>query len=209
MPDLDVEIPDAEDKTPAEGEAENSTDGSQTDKGGEKKEAEAEKEEVQEIVLKLPAESLLDDADLDRIKTEAKAKGFSQKDAEVLLAKEHSYIQGVQAKQKKQLDAMKESWKKEVENDPVLGGKDAVKHREACKRAVAEISKGAGVQKDFEQILNVTGLGDNPVFIKVFKYLGEKMADGKFAKQVKPSGHEQVKTRAEKFYGDSTNKKED
>src|SRR3990167_4449192 len=132
MPDEDMKIPNAEDKTPAEGEAEVLTDGSQTDKGGERKEAEAKKEEIQEIVLKLPAESLLDDVDLERIKTEAKAKGLSQKDAEELLAKEHSHIQGVQAKQKKQLDAMKEGWKKEVENDPVLGGKDAAKHREVC-----------------------------------------------------------------------------
>lgn len=162
-----------------------------------------------EITLKLPDGSLLTPEDIERLTTYAKEKGLSQEAAQELLDRDHNTVKSFHEVQKKQLDDMKKIWVKEIQDDPVYGGKDAKKNQEIAKRGMKYIGKQIGKSNELEQILNLTGLGENPVFIRMFHHIGKVIANDTFVHSKQPASGDENQPRYRKYYPDIDNKKEE
>lgn len=191
--------------------------GDETPKGGDADTTDTEPEggEVKtdvkavEITLKLPDGSLLTPADIERHTTHAKENGLSQEAAQELLDRDHNTVKSFHEVQKKQLDDMRKVWVKEIQDDPVYGGKDAKKNQEIAKRGVQYIGKQIGKSNELEQILNLTGLGENPVFIRMFHHIGKVIANDTFVHSKEKIDDTENQPRYRKFYPDIDNKKEE
>lgn len=185
-------------------------EGEDTDTTDTKTEGEGEKteEKAVEITLKLPDGSLLTPEAVERLTAYAKEKGLSQEAAQELLDRDHNTVKSFHEVQKKQLDDMRKIWVKEIQDDPEFGGKDAKKNQELAKRGMKFIGKQIGREKELEQILNLTGLGDNPVFIRAFHFIGKKLANDNFVHPKDKEAYKTAKKDAEVFYG-GKDKKED
>ncbi len=182
-----------------------------TPEGGDKAEGGKETDDVQavEITLKLPDGSLLTPADVERLTTYAKEKGLSQEAAQELLDRDHNTVKSFHEVQKKQLDDMRKVWVKEIQDDPEYGGKDAKKNQEIAIRGRKYIGEKIGKAKELEQILNLTSLGDNPVFIRMFHFFGKAMADDTFVHSKDNVSDKKNQPSYLKFYPDIDKKKEE
>lgn len=188
----------------AEGKEDVTPEGGDADTKG-KAEGEKKTDDVQtvEITLKLPDGSLLTPADVERLTALAKEKGLSQDAAQELLDRDNNTVKSFHEVQKKQLDDMRKIWVKEIQDDPEYGGKDAKKNQEIAKRGMNYIGNKIGKAKELEQILNLTGLGDNPVFIRMFHFFGKAMADDTFVHSKDKSSDKENQPAYKKFYPDA------
>lgn len=195
----------------ASDEGESKDDVTPEDKDADKAKVEADKTDAKavEITLKLPDGSLLTPADVERLTTHAKEKGLSQEAAQKLLDRDHSTVKTFHEVQKKQLDDMKKVWVKEIQDDPEFGGKKAKENQEIAKRGMQYIGKQIGKEKELEQILNLTSLGDNPVFIRMFHHIGKVIADDTFVHSKDKASDNEKKPAYKKFYPDADKKKEE
>lgn len=210
MPE-DVKEDASKDNTEGASDAEDVKDVTPEGEDADKAEGGGDKTDVKavEITLKLPDGSLLTTADMERLTTYAKEKGLSQEAAQELLDRDHSTVKTFHEVQKKQLDDMKKVWVKEIQDDPVYGGKDAKKNQEISKRGVNYIGKQIGKEKELVQILELTGLGENPVFIRMFHHIGKVIADDTFVHSKEKASDNEKQPRHKKYYPDADKTKEE
>jgi len=151
--------------------------------------------------LKLPEGSKLDTAWIEKISLEAKAKGFSQDQAQKYLedrsAVAGEYYNGLIANYQKE----KESWVSLVQADPDIGG-------EKFKETIAYAEKAFKTfgSPKLTAILNETGYGNHPELVRWAAKVGRAMKQDS-AVSGSPKGPA-PKTPAQKLYGDTHPEKE-
>lgn len=126
----------------------------------------------EKYVLKLPEQSPLSTARLEKIEAYCKAQGFSQEQAQALVENEHAAVATFAEEQNRSVETLKEGWKNELVSDKELGGEALAKNAEHAKRVIDVFADDT-----LKDELDRTGLGNHPGFfrmcVKIGKLIGE------------------------------------
>lgn len=119
-----------------------------------------------------------------------KELGLSQEGAQKLVDFHTSQMKAAAEGPLNTVIAMRTQWQTETKADPVIGHRlDEV--RQEISRAFDTIGDPAIVD-DFKKAMNLTGVGDNPAFIKAFYKLAQKIPkEGAHVQGSAPSKHGQ------------------
>lgn len=181
--DKPAEAP-ADDKTKIDDKKVDDKTGDQT-----KKETPPEKYD-----LKLPANSPVDPARLEKIAAEAKAQGLTQEQAQALVEREHSVVNDLVESH----NARIKGWIEESTNDKEIGGPEINRNIELAKRVVD--TYGSPLLK---QHLETTGFGSHPELLRLFVRIGKAYGEDRL---IRGSGTPQPakKSAADLLFGDGT-----
>lgn len=125
--------------------------------------------------LKLPDGSRLEAAHVEKIASYSKEHGLSNEQAQKLLERDNSLVADFFDGQKAQFEANKTAWLEESKTDKEIGGDSLGKNAELSKRVLDRF----GTEK-FKQLLDETGAGNHPEFIRVFTRIGRLMSEDQF-----------------------------
>jgi hypothetical protein len=160
-------------------------------------------------VLKLPADSKLEPAVLERIAANASAQGLSNEAAQSQVDLLHQEVAShldaaLKAHQPGGAEWTKtvEGWRAETMNDASLG-KTVDERKAAIQKGVDVIRKYGEIdpagKQAFVSFLDDSGLGDHPAAVRFFAHLGKMMGETPPVRG-EPAGSG-PKTTAELFYG--------
>lgn len=147
-------------------------------KAGEKPQAEAtpakeEKPVVPEKYdLKLPKDSTLGDAHIEKLSTYAKEKGLSNEQAQSLLERESQAVSDYVSNLKETQSTMLKDWVTQAQGDKEIGGEAFKQNAELAKRVVTRFGTD-----EFKKELNKSGLGNHPELLRVFTRIGKAMSE--------------------------------
>lgn len=175
----------------SEGEKKDEADkGEEDDKGGD------DDEDVvpEKYELTIAKDSLLDQTDMDRISADAKEKGLTNGEAQLMADMEAEAIDRYHDKLDKQVEDMQAGWLKDTEADKEIGGEAFKENAELSKRLVDKF--GSEALKD---LLDQSKYGDHPEVVRIFSTIAKQfMAEDKV---FFPKAHEKgEKTMEETFY---------
>lgn len=74
------------------------------------------------------------------------------------------------------VDEMREGWRKEIKADPQIGHKLDSEVKPTVGKALEML--GPKLANEFRQAMDLTGVGDNPAFIRVFYELAKMVTEG-------------------------------
>lgn len=179
------------------------SDSSDDDKGGDDdKEGEDDKGDGKDdddavpetYELTIAEDSLLDQTDIDRISTDAKEKGLTNGEAQLMADMEAEAIDRYHDKLDKQVEDLQAGWLKAAEADKEIGGEAFKENAELSKRLINEF--GSEALKD---LLDESKYGDHPEVVRIFSTIAKKiMAEDK---AFFPKAHEKgEKSMEETFY---------
>jgi hypothetical protein len=152
--------------------------------------------------LKSPEGSLLQPAQLEEIAAFAKAQGFSNEQAQVLVERESNAIASyVKANDVggAMWQARVDGWKNEVLADKELGGTPEVL---ATTVAHGERALDHFFDKSVREYLDTSGLGSHPAVLRGFAKIGKLMQNDKIVVPNAQSGAGK-KSPAEMLYGET------
>ena len=154
-------------------------------------------EPAKEVIysLKAPEGSKLGKEDVDRISAQAKEKGLSNDQAQMLLDAEDRGHRNSSDREFKRIQAESKKWAEDLKADKEIGGADLDKNVENASRVVKKYA-----DKEFVDFLNSSGLGNHPMLVRMFAKLGKAFGEDHWVEgtQVKPKQVE--KSAAEKMY---------
>lgn len=169
--------------------------------------------------LKLPAESTLDPAVIERTAAIARSLGLSNEAAQKALDLVHQEVTSAKdatlesfAPGGAEWTKQTESWAKETLADPALGNTPA-ERLSAIAKGQSVLAKyteaNAADAEAFKGFLNETGFGSHPVAARFFAWLGTSASEGQMVRPaaVTPSGKE--KSLGEIFYPKGAGRTED
>lgn len=137
--------------------------------------------------FKLPEGVTLAGDQLEKATAIFKELGLDQAAAQKLVDFHAEQVKAVAAAPDNAWDAMTAEWKSKLEADPDIGP-----HQTQIKKdigqALATLPKD--LVSDFQHVMNLTGVGDHPAFVKVMKAFAERVIEGK---PVTPKGPAEVK----------------
>jgi hypothetical protein len=169
----------------------------------EREAAEAKANEVPETyeAYKLPEGVQVDEALLGEFNTVAKELGLTQAQAQKLVdlqAKTAAAGDTGRAEYLEQaLKAQSDTWVNEIKNDPELGG---AKFDATVSTAVKAISTFFG--DDFRQLLNDSGIGNNPALIRGMHKIGVAISEDKLVIPGSDASVTEDKRAADVMFGD-------
>lgn len=171
-----------------------------TEETKETKPAKEEKPVVPEKYdLKLPKDSALSDAHLEKLSVYAKEKGLSNEQAQTLLERESQAVSDYVTNIKETQSKMTESWFEQAKSDKEIGGEGFKQNAELAKRVVTRFGTD-----DFKKELNKTGLGNHPELLRVFSRIGKAMSDDQLViPGVQAGGRKSIESL---LYGDGSTK---
>jgi hypothetical protein len=145
--------------------------------------------------FKLPEGIELKGPELEQAQTIFKELGLTQDAAQKLVDFHAAQMKAIAAAPDTTFDALATEWKTKAEADPEIGPFDGAKAL-ALKTTIAKGLDALGDQalaKDFKQVMNLTGAGNNPAFIKAFAKFASAFVEGKpvNTNNAKPSGEGQ------------------
>ena len=126
----------------------------------------------EKYTLKMPKESLLEASALERIEAEARKRGLSNEDAQALLDRDHSTVNGFMESRKTAMAGIVKEWQEEWHSDKELGGDRFKESTEGARRVLEKFA----TPKLLEE-LRATGFGNYPEFGR-FLYNIYKAAGG-------------------------------
>ena len=146
------------------------------------------------LELKLPENSLLDQARVDQIKTFAKEKNLTSDQAQMIVDRENEAMGSYKTAQEKAFSDEKSKWVDEIKSDPEFLGEKFNQSTELAHRAAKHYLTPADLK-----VLNDTGLGNHPILVRAFHKIGKDMGEDKLilAPPVGPG----KKSAAEVLYG--------
>jgi len=144
--------------------------------------------------LKVPEKSLLQTADVDRLKTKAKELGLTNTEAQEYLDVQNEAVSSYHDAQMSQVEEARASWLVEAKADKEIGGDGFKENVELAKRVVDRIDSPV-----FKKLLDDTGFGNHPEVVRAFVRLGKLMANDKLVVP-KSTSATSVKTMEEIFY---------
>lgn len=121
-----------------------------------------------EIKLALPKDSMLPESRVGEIMAEAKKNGWSQEQAERVLAGESEAVSRYHKSIADSFEATRASWVDSLKKDPEFGGEKLAETVELSKRAITKFATPG-----FIKALVDLGLGDNDDVIKTFAKIGK------------------------------------
>lgn len=145
--------------------------------------------------FKLPEGIKLDGEQLTAATALFKESGLSQDAAQKMVDFHVAQLKAAADAPAKAYSEMREKWQTEAKADPAIGPK-----MEQVKQNVGKLYAAIGDAKlvdDFKGLMNLTGVGDNPAFIKVLNKLSEFVVEGKHVAGAGPSAHGQSNTGRE------------
>lgn len=154
------------------------------------------KEEPKDYELSLDEKSLITKDSLDRIAAYAKEQGLSKEQAEKLLGSYEQTLKDYDDLMAKNLEDQRretaENWVKELKKDEEFGGANFEKNVELARKGTSKV-----FSESFAEVLEHTGLGNNPDFVKGMKIIGEMISDdsfvhGKHMRDQKPKTAEEI-----------------
>lgn len=163
-------------------------------KEGEKTEAKGPPEKYADY--KLPEGVSLQPEVLEKANGLFKELGLTQDQAQKLIDLDVERAKALEAAPIKAYNEMREKWQAAAKADPDIGPK-----MEQVKQNVGKLYSAIGDAKlveDFKGLMNLTGVGDNPAFIKVLNKLSEFVVEGKHVNGSGPSIHGQTTGAAAK-----------
>lgn len=126
----------------------------------------------EEYDLKAPEGSLLSAEDVAQTLKDAKAAGLTKEQAETLLTSKDQGAKALKTRQDTAFEQTKVQWKKDVENDPEMGGE---KHTETVTLANRAFKTLASA--DLQIWAEKTGLGNYPEFVRLMAKVGRMMGE--------------------------------
>lgn len=165
-------LTDADQTTPAP--TEGKPEGTQESKADETPATPAVPEKYE---LKLAEDSLLPKARVEQIEAYAKANGMTNEQAQALVDRESQAVDEFHTQQQEVLKAKAVEWVSDVKADKELGGEAFNQNVEAAKRALHRFGND-----QLKSMLDQSGLGNHPEFVRVFARIGKAMADDSFVK---------------------------
>ena len=178
----------------SDGEEEEQKEEDTEEKEGDK----ADKDEPEEYdSLAKPEDSLLSDADMERILEDSKQEGLSKEAAQKRVEFADGLLKDYQEQQQQTLKATSEQWAKDTQADKELGGENYKRNVELARRAVHKF----GSEK-FRKDLNATGFGNHPELVRTFARIGKMMSDDSFV-QDGSNMIPQKRTMEDVFYGEN------
>ena len=147
--------------------------------------------------LTIAKDSLLDQTDMDRISADAKEKGLTNGEAQLMADMEAEAIDRYHDKIDKQVEDIQAGWLKDAEADKEIGGEAFKENAELSKRLVDKF--GSEALKD---LLDESKYGDHPEVVRIFSTIAKQfMAEDKV---FFPKAHEKgEKSMEETFYPDA------
>lgn len=146
----------------------------------------------------MPEGSPLDPSELDKIAAFARGRGLSNEQAQALLDQRHEGAAELSRRQTDQLQQIRSQWEQQVRDDPELGGEqfDAT-----LKRTKLVMDRFAPEGSKMREILNETGYGNHPEFVRFVAAIGKAMSEDRpFGG---PSGGDAPRSPEEVLYGGS------
>lgn len=159
--------------------------------------------------LKLPQDSPLDAAVVERTAAFARARGLSQEAAQQALEFVHQEVAAARAAELAayqpggaEWTRQQDAWRDEVMADARLGKTDA-ERQAALERARGPIRKYAETHPDDSQamasFLDASGLGNHPAAVRFLAWVGESLAEGTLVHAGGQAGD--TRSAAEVLYG--------
>ncbi len=163
---------------------------------------EAEKKKKEEIKsppaeyknLKLPENSPLGKEHLERIASEAKERGLSEKDAQDLLDRDVALIATFKEKQIEETKQLSDQWLVSSKDDKEFGGETFVQNAELAKRVVSRFGSD-----EFKKAVNESGLGNHPELVRFCVRIGKAMKEDQLVMPGSQTKSEKVPIE-KKFY---------
>ena len=146
--------------------------------------------------LKLPENSTLNAASVEKIASFAKERGLSQDQAQALLEREHSAVKENADKQQESLKTAQNAWLEQAQKDTEIGGDKFKENAELSKRVVERFGSDA-----LKKALNETGLGNHPELVRMIVRIGKAMSEDQLV--LPGAGAGEKKNMADTFYGPS------
>lgn len=122
--------------------------------------------------LKLPKDSPMNAAQVEKLSSYAKEKGLSNEQAQSLLDRESEAVSGYASEQAEKQSQFMASLAEQAKNDKEIGGESFKKNVELASRVVTRFGT-----PEFKKELDRSGLGNHPELIRVFKRVGEAMSE--------------------------------
>lgn len=172
---------------------------------GDEKESEADKgddkgsdEEAEDYdSLDAPEDSLLSEADMERILARAKEEGLSKEAAQKYVDVAQEVLSENQKRISQAHSELSEQWVDQVKSDKEIGGE---KFDESLKLAHKAISKFG--TDEFIESLNETKFGNNPEVVRIFARIGKAMSPDSL---VVSDSHMKTEKRMEDVFYPETN----
>jgi hypothetical protein len=139
--------------------------------------------------LKVPENSLLESAQVEKLSAYAKQNGLSNEEAQALLDGESQAIATF-------VEERKTAWKTQAIVDPEIGGQHLNENVELAKRFIDRFGSPA-----LKQELDKTGYGNHPEVVRLFVRLGKEMKEDKLIMPGAQSSSGAQRPIEEIFYG--------
>ena len=139
-------------------------------------------------------ESKLSEDDVKGIEAFAKDKGLNKEAAESLLKSQGDLVDSYAQSQADQFKTTQENWSQELKDDKDFGGE---KLEQTAKNA--QLAAERFMSEDFREMLEKSGFGNHPGYIKAWAKVGAAMADDTFVHG--KSNNTTPLSMAETFYG--------
>lgn len=122
--------------------------------------------------LKLPEGSPLSAAALERIRTQSKAEGLSNEQAQAVVDRELGAITSYVESERAAFEQRKSEWVGQIQSDKELGGEKFNENIELAKRVVTKFGS-----ESLLKTLNDTGLGNHPELVRLLARVGKSMSN--------------------------------
>lgn len=141
--------------------------------------------------FKFPDGVKLDDKAFSEIKADFAAAKLSQDQAQSFLDKHVAAMKAAADSNIALFNKMQTDWQAEVMKDPQIGGANfEAKTRPAIAKAIMTFCPDAAEQKAFREVVSLTGIGNNPHYVKFMARLGASLMEGE------PAGGKPLSGRA-------------
>lgn len=147
--------------------------------------------------LKLPEDSLLDAAHLEKVSSYAKKNGLSNDDAQAILERDSENLALFQAGQQTKVQQINQTWLKELSADPEIGGEHLEESGRLAYRALAKYWGD-----EFVEVITKANMNHHPTFFKGLVALGKDLADDSI--ETGTTSGKKGKSTAEMFYGSNS-----
>lgn len=163
-------------------------------------EAAAKAKPPEKYDLKLAAESPLDPSDIEKIAAIARTQGLSNEQAKALLVSHEAAASGILARQQQFVTDERAKWIADTKADRDLGGTNFPQTETNVKRAM---DKFAPAGSAFRKLVDETGYGNHPEFVRFVSAIGKAMAEDTPLRAGASNGEAKRKPIAEVFFGDT------
>lgn len=144
-----------------------------------KTEAKVEEKKTSEPIkydVKIPEKSSVTQKDVDAILAQAKEKGLSNEQAQMLIDARHDQaaktLAEYQTREVERVKAEAPKWLEQLKADKEIGGERFNESIENAKRVITKYG-----DKEFTDFLNNSGLGNHPMVARIFAKIGKAFGE--------------------------------